>query len=424
MLPKWPRCRLKDLSSKITKGTTPTTLGFSFTSSGINFIKSESLSFDGAVDTSKFAFIDETTNKALKRSQIVSSDILMSMAGIYLGKVGLICAKHVPANTNQAVAIIRIDPQIACPRYISFYLRNTSFTKYINSIVAQSAQPNINLAMIGNLPIFCPPISEQREIANILGFLDDKIELNRQMNKTLEEMAQALFKSWFIDFDGVDEFQDSDLGPIPKGWEVVSLGAITDKIGSGATPRGGKAAYISEGINLIRSQNVYDRSFVTKGLACITDEAAEKLRGVTVKEGDVLINITGASILRTCVVDPHLLPARVNQHVAIVRPTTGIPTHFLHEHLVRQPMKDHLLGFNAGGTREAITKGHLERVQLCLPTPELLDKFEEITTPLYSKIESNTDESRTLAELRDTLLPKLISGEIRVPEAEEMVERR
>ena len=200
--------------------------------------------------------------------------------------------------------------------------------------------------------VLLPPIEVQQDALAVLRALDDKIELNRRTNETLEAMARALFKSWFVDFDpvrakadgrrpaGLDAetaalfpstFVDSDLGPIPRGWKVAHLADVTSKIGSGATPRGGDKAYVDDGMHLIRSQNVYDSDFIWDGLVRITDADAARLAGVTVAPEDVLLNITGASILRTCVVDPAVLPARVNQHVAIVRAIKGIPPSFIHQ---------------------------------------------------------------------------------------------
>src|ERR1043166_2081588 len=181
-----------------------------------------------------------------------------------------------------------------------------------------------------------PPPEEQRAIATILGALDEKIELNRRMNETLEAMARAIFKDWFVDFGPVrakaagqpPKFA-SDIVALfpneldsmgrPTGWHQTSLGKLTTKIGSGATPKGGKQVYVESGVNFIRSQNIHDHRFSWDGLAKIGDHAAHQIRNVAVEINDVLINITGDSILRTCVVDPAALPARVSQHVAIIR---------------------------------------------------------------------------------------------------------
>lgn len=119
------------------------------------------------------------------------------------------------------------------------------------------------------------------------------------------------------------------------------------------------------------------------GLAFISDQAADELRSVAVESSDILLNITGDSILRTCVVDPSVLPARVNQHVSIIRPLAEIPPRFLHLYLVRQEMKEFLLGFDTGGTRKAVTKGHLESVPVLVPPPSVLSTFKRITDPFY-----------------------------------------
>jgi type I restriction enzyme S subunit len=197
------------------------------------------------------------------------------------------------------------------------------------------------------------------------------------------------------------------------GWEVVKLKDLTSKIGSGATPRGGSEVYVDEGPALIRSQNVYDHEFRWAGLARLTEMSAAELKNVEVMNNDVLLNITGDSILRTCVVDPAALPARVNQHVAIIRAISGIPARFLHFYLVQESMKHLLLGMSAGATRHAITKAHLESIDVIKPSALVLEAFEQRTTPWFAQIDANRSQSRTLATLRDKLLPKLLSGELK-----------
>ena len=255
-----------------------------------------------------------------------------------------------------------------------------------------------------------PTLAQQKAIAAVLGALDDKIELNRRMNATLEAMARALFQSWFVDFDPVrakldgrepvgldpgiaalfpEDLEGSPLGHIPEGWEVVKLKDLTSKIGSGATPRGGSEVYVDKGPALIRSQNVYDYEFRWAGLARLTDKSAAELKNVEVMKNDVLLNITGDSILRTCVVDPAALPARVNQHVAIIRAINGIPAQYLHIYLVQESMKSFLIGMSAGATRHAITKGHLESIDVLKPTALVLEAFEQRTTPWFAQIDAN-----------------------------------
>ena len=169
----------------------------------------------------------------------------------------------------------------------------------------------------------------------------------------------------------------------------VKLKDICTKIGSGATPRGGKEAYFTSGISLIRSQNVQDFSFSYDGLAFINDEQAAQLYNVTIQENDVLINITGDSVARVCIVPKEVLPARVNQHVSIIRPNSRADSKYLLYFL--QHEKPHLLSIGScGGTRNALTKEMLENLELDLPTIEQHKRISSTLSSLDDKIELNT----------------------------------
>ncbi len=284
------------------------------------------------------------------------------------------------------------------PRFCHYLLSSLDLAAFN----AGGAVPTLNRNHIAPLPVRVPQSArDQRAIADVLGALDDKIELNRRMSQTLEAIAQAIFKSCFVD-------------NTPDDAQPVTLKDLTTKIGSGATPRGGREVYIDEGVALIRSQNVYDSQFVWDGLARITDEAARQLANVQVQAGDVLLNITGASILRTCVVPPDVLPARVNQHVAIIRAKTDVSPHFLHLHLLQPDTKAYLLGLNAGASREAVTKAHIESVPILDPGVEGMARFDAAVAPLFALAQACSAEARTLAAMRDSLLPKLLSGEVPV----------
>jgi type I restriction enzyme S subunit len=430
---EWILTTVGEITDRVTKGTTPTTLGARFVEHGISFVKVESITEDGRILPDKLAHIDAATDALLSRSRLEQDDILFTIAGT-IGRAALVPSWLLPANTNQAVAIVRPKREVIDPGFLFYVLRDKSRVKHAQTRVVQSVQANFSLGELSSLEIPLPPLAEQKAIAAVLGALDDKIELNRRMNATLEAMVRALFQSWFVDFDPVraklegrqpvgldpataalfpDSFQDSDAGNIPNGWEVVKLKDLTSKIGSGATPRGGSEVYVAEGPALIRSQNVYDHEFRWPGLARLTDKSAEELKNVEVMKNDVLLNITGDSILRTCVVDPAALPARVNQHVAIIRAINGIPAHYLHLYLVQESMKSFLIGMSAGATRHAITKGHLESIDMLKPSALVLKAFDQRTMPWFAQIDANRSQSRTLATLRDILLPKLLSGEFK-----------
>jgi type I restriction enzyme S subunit len=392
---------------------------------------------NGRIDTTDMLKVGADIEAKFQRSRLRGGEVLLTLVGT-LGEVAIVPDTLRGWNVARAVGVIpvRKDPGSL---WVSICLRTAFIQHCIRTWATTTVQATFNLRDLAKLPIPIPPTETREAIAAVLGALDDKIELNRRMNATLEAMARALFQSWFVDFDPVRAkldgrqlaslapdtadlfpaaFQDSSLGQIPLGWEVSKLKDLTSKIGSGATPRGGSEVYVDEGPALIRSQNVYDHEFQWAGLARLTNKSAVELKNVEVRKNDVLINITGDSILRTCVVDPAALPARVNQHVAIIRASKDIPPRYLHLYLVQDAMKSFLIGMSAGATRHAITKGHLESTDLLKPPTSVLAAFERLTTPWFDRIDSNRTQSRTLATVRDTLLPKLLSGELSVADVE------
>lgn len=191
---------------------------------------------------------------------------------------------------------------------------------------------------------------------------------------------------------------------LPSEWRSATLGEVTSKIGSGATPRGGASVYVDAGTALIRSQNVHDHEFRSEGLAFLTSDAAHALRGVTVEPGDVLINITGDSILRTVLVPEEVLPARVNQHVAIVRSNGKVIPAFLQKWLSLPLMKEYMLGHSSGGTRKAVTRGHL----LAFPIPLPPVNEQQAIAAMLSALDEKIDSNRAFLEL----VPNLIRAHV------------
>lgn len=196
----------------------------------------------------------------------------------------------------------------------------------------------------------------------------------------------------------------SELGlKVPDDWEISTLGTHTSKIGSGATPKGGSSVYVNDGVALVRSQNVYDHSFKSKGLAFIDETAAHALRGVTLHVNDVLINITGDSILRTTMIPSQVLPARVNQHVSIVRADDSTNPLFVQKWLSTPWMKGYMLGLSSGGTRKAITKAHLESLPIAIPPLSEQATIASTLGALDDKIESSQRSISKALEIIDTL---------------------
>jgi type I restriction enzyme S subunit len=227
---------------------------------------------------------------------------------------------------------------------------------------------------------------------------------DQELLKKYDELAQAIFMDMFGD-------------PVrnEKGWEVKKLKDCTTKIGSGATPTGGKTAYKSTGISLIRSMNVYDFSFKWKDLAYIDNKQAAKLNNVEVLPKDVLFNITGASVCRCSIVPNELLPARVNQHVAIIRANTvKINPVYLNHLLVSKSVKTKLLGVGAGGgaVMEAITKDQLEQFEIIVPQLNIQNDFEQKINNVFNQKDIDIITIEKSESLFQTLLQKAFNGEL------------
>lgn len=308
-----------------------------------------------------------------------------------------------------------------------YYALKTMERHFYNSAYGAAIQ-NINTDILRQTEIYYPPLNIQCRIGNILSAYDDLIQNNMKRITILEEIARRIFEEWFVHFRTpghlTPRFVESPLGLIPEGWRIANLQSLTAKIGSGATPKGGKEAYKAEGISLIRSLNVYDYKFEYSGLAFIDDTQATQLDNVTVLPGDILLNITGASVARCCRVPSNILPARVNQHVAIVR-ADGEQMHstYLLDAINTASNKQKLLNFARGGaTREALTKETIEKFTIVVPPREVLMKHAEVVTPIHLLRDLLVQQNDNLRAQRDLLLPKLISGEIDVGRAEHIME--
>jgi len=190
---EWEEVKLGDLSTKITKGTTPSTNGFSFQQHGINFVKVESISSTGAFNKSKFAYIDNDCHESFKRSQLEKDDILFSIAGA-LGRTALVEDSILPANTNQALAIVRLDGRLSEHRYINYYLNSPRITSLIKGLTAKAAQPNLSLKDVNSLTILLPSLKEQEKIAAVLTNADKEIELLEQQLADLKQEKKALMQ--------------------------------------------------------------------------------------------------------------------------------------------------------------------------------------------------------------------------------------
>lgn len=286
----------------------------------------------------------------------------------------------------------------------------------INRMDSGSAIPSTCRNDFEALYVHVPTKTAQLRIADILSTYDDLIENNLRRMELLEASARHLFEEWFVRLCFPGREHTKITNGVPEGWEVMQLQSITTKIGSGFTPRGGQESYLDHGIPLIRSLNVYDDRFQDNGLAFLSDEQATELRNVTVEPRDILLNITGASVARCCMAPQRHLPARVNQHVMIIRvnPSLADPF-FVHKAINSDERKRQLLSFaQKGSTREALTKEMVSTFQIVLPPTAIMQQYGEFAKDCFEQSEILARQCQRLKTARDLLLPRLMSGEVPV----------
>lgn len=437
---------LNNLSELITKGTTPNAKAGGFTESGVNYIKSESLSYQGQVDTSKFAFISNETHQSLRRSILQQDDVLVSIAGANLGKCGIVSKAMLPANTNQAVALIRVDKSKADPRFIHFYLRDPQFVANNLAGVAQSAQPNLNLGDIGRFQIPTFSLGKQREIAAVLGALDDKIDVNRKTAATLEAMARALYRSSFVSFDPVharsqgkppvhmdqttaalfpDRFGDDGL---PEGWKWSAFEDHYTVLESGKRPKGG-AGSITEGVPSIGAESIKRIGFFDYGKTKFVPRVFfDAMRKGKISAGDILIYKDGGKPgeLRpavTYVSDVFPFPeACINEHVFRIRLDEALGQHFGFLALSSDHCMNQMRELATGVAQPGLNQSAMNALSFIMPSNlNILEAFNRAVAPLLDGCNEKAQENQTLATLRDTLLPKLMSGDLRVGAARKQI---
>lgn len=264
---------------------------------------------------------------------------------------------------GRGLAAITVNNEVVSRDYIWYMLK--SRVTMLQSMGTGSTFKAINKNVLNEMLFLLPTLEEQNKIAVNLSKIDKIIRICTNLLNRLD----VLVKSRFVEMFG-DPVSNS------MNWQTVPLGELSTKIGSGATPKGGRESYGTEGISLIRSMNVHNGYFEFKDLAHISNEQAEKLDNVTIHDNDVLLNITGASVARCCIVPSDVLPARVNQHVCIIRCKSDILPIFVCGVLTDDNYQKHLWGIaGSGATREAITKQQIENLSMIVPTLNLQNQF-------------------------------------------------
>ncbi len=417
----WIECKLVDACSSIDYGLTASATD---TAAGPRFLRITDI-VSGAIDWNAVPHVvaDQAT---AEKYRLDDGDIVLARTGASTGASAFI--RKPPAAVFASYLVrLKAKPDFD-GRFIAYYLKSDAFWSFIRGVLGdKSAQPNASASTMTQAPFQAPKSKDaQRAIAHILGTLDDKIELNRRMNETLEGIARALFKSWFVDFDPVrakaegrdpglpkpladlfpDSFEDSELGEIPKGWRVGSMDEEFD-LTMGQSPPGETYNDRGEGLPFFQGRADFTFRFPTRRVYCTAPTRFAKA-------GDTLVSV------RAPVGDINMAAEEcaIGRGVAAVRHKTGSRSY---TYLFLCVLEDVFARFEGEGTVfGSIGKEDFHAIPGIVAPRELVPAFERVASPLDDQIEANERESHTLAAVRDTLLPKLVSGEVRVEGVEKM----
>lgn len=409
-----------------------------YTHDGVPVIRGSNMEVNGRWIGGDFAFVsDQKAEKDLKSNVAYPGDIMVTQRGT-LGQVSIIPEDegfpfYVVSQSQMAISV---DTDLVNRDFVYYFLRSPAFAAYSHTQTIQTGVPHINLGILRDTPTSFPKKEVQREIAAILGALDDKIELNRKTAAMLEEMARALYRSWFVDFDPVHakaagrapahmDAQTAALFPdrfgedgLPEGWEMTTIGEAGN-IAGGATPKTKEPTFWEGGHHLWATPK--DLSALKQPVLFdtdrkITDAGLAKISSGLSPEGTLLLS-SRAPIGYLAIAKK---PVAVNQGFIAIRETTKISG--LEGFFWCAENMD-LIHANANGsTFQEISKKNFRPLEYVLASPAVREAFNRQAGELFDRISTACEENQTLATLRDTLLPRLMSGELRVGAAKEQME--
>jgi len=351
---------------------------------------------------------------------------IIDFGGIVIGRkgsVGEVQFSKVPFWAIDTTYFVKLKPKNDLNFWYYFLL-----TLQLKKMNSHSAVPGLNRDQVYQIKAKIPFIAEQQAISKILSDLDAKIELNKKMNKTLELIGETLFRKWFTDFEFPNEkgkpykssggeMVDSELGEIPKGWKVVKLKEVLKSIESGRRPKGGIDSNLKEGIPSIGAENIkclgyYDYS----STKYISREFFEQMKQGIVQNEDVLLYKDGAQLGRKTMFgkDFPFKVCCVNEHVFILRANEKLNQFFLYFWLDRYQVTENIKNLNANSAQPGINKESVRTLNILVPKKDILNNFNKFVKNIIEKLFLNCLESQMLSQIRDQLLPKLMSGKIRV----------
>ncbi|MCL1624253.1 restriction endonuclease subunit S [Moraxella sp. Tifton1] len=455
---EWKTYKLGELCSKIGSGSTPKGGSNVYLESGeISLIRSQNIYNEG-FNPNGIVYITQESADKLKNVIVNENDVLINITGDSVARACIVDKKYLPARVNQHTAILRAIPNILDYRYLKNYLINKPIQDYLLSISSSGATRNaLTKSMLENLEIQLPDIETQQKIGEFLETFNKKIQLNTQANQTLEAIAQAIFKSWFVDFDPVrakaqaildgktrdeanlsamsvisgkaieelsqTEYQElweiadafpselvenSEFGEVPKGWEIVPLSTFGEII-CGKTPTKSKAEYYGNDIPFIKIPDMHGKVFITQTIDNLSLIGADSQTKKYIPKGSICVSC----IATVGLVSLASRKSQTNQQINSIIPNDLNFSEYLYLYLSQLEMNKYMKNLASGGSATLnMNTGTFSSIEILKPNENIICFFNEKIASLFEKILNNDMENLKLTQTRDLLLPKLLSGEL------------
>ena len=413
-----------------------------FGADGIPFLTAKLLDDNGFINFNNAPRLAEEKANTFTFGFIEQGDVLLSHNAT-VGRVAVVPKINEKMLIGTSLTHYRLNKEKLLPDYLAVFFRSRNFQNQLASIMSQSTRNQVPITTQRKLEVVIPPLPTQKKIAHILSTLDDKIELNRKMNETLEAMAQALFKSWFVDFDPVhakagakseqelevaasrlgiskeildlfpSEFEESEMGMIPLGWEAKTIKDFGQVVTGKTPPKRIEDAYTDNGKPFITPTDIDDSLFVTNTVRYLSESGQLAVRNSKITAGSICVTCIGSQMGKTTVAPTDSF---TNQQINSIILEEDYLRNYLLCNLRGRRKEIFLLGSGGGSTMPLLNKSSFEKVDVLLPHKSILEVLDSVIKDNIALVLQNDIENNSLSNIRDTLLPKLLSGEFDVSE--------
>ncbi|MCA3892028.1 restriction endonuclease subunit S [Vibrio vulnificus] len=380
----------------------------------------------------------DTYDSWFRKGHPQAGDVLIAT----VGSIGEVALSEGRGCIAQNIIALQTDERILSNEYLYYLFTSNTMKNVFNALNISSVQPSIKVPHLLAQTVKLPSVFVQEQIVQILRALDNKIANNTAMNQTLEKIAQRIFKSWFIDFDPVkankegvafdglspeiqalfpSEFEESELGMIPKGWEVTTVKQLQNKLSKGTTPRKKdvETAQDTPNIPFIKVRNINDSGLIGNDLECIANSIHTTVLKRSVLESDDLLFTIAGTIGRVAIVPERLNNSNCNQAVCFIRLKDKLNYNsYLYLHLKSKRIQDQISSKVVQAVQANASLQNINDINFPLPPDDLMSSWNRVTLPIFGRLKEIEKQNITLIGIRDRLLPKLISGQITVGEAQ------